>query len=70
MFCIQVTGQTLQETSCDTPGALLVMTQQELQQHSPFYLDLESAALISGSLLMAMATAFVLRQARKMLEQR
>lgn len=69
MFCVELIGQTLHETSCDTPSAFIVMTQQELQQHSPFYLDLESAALISGALLMAMAVGFLIRQARKLLEQ-
>lgn len=45
------------------------MTQQELAQHSPFYLDIESAVEISGALLLAMGTGFVLRMVRKSLEQ-
>lgn len=34
----------------------------ELAQHSPFYMDIESAVAIGGALLMVMAVAFVLRQ--------
>jgi len=45
------------------------MTHAEFIQSSPFYLDLESAAQISGALLMAMAVAFLLRTLRKYLEQ-
>ena len=45
------------------------LTQAEFAQASPFYLDLESAAEISGTLLIALGTAFVLRVLRKYLEQ-
>lgn len=70
MFCIQHGGQGLEEVSCDTPDAYLVITRVELAQLSPFYLDLESAVEISGAMLMAMAVAFVLRQVRKYLESK
>lgn len=58
----------MEPVSCNIPDALIVMTRQELEQHSPFYLDLESAALISGALLLAMALGFSIRQVRKLLE--
>jgi len=45
------------------------MTQAEFMQSSPFYLDMESAAQISGALLMAMGVGFLLRTLRKYLEQ-
>ncbi|WP_235214257.1 MULTISPECIES: hypothetical protein [Comamonas] len=64
-----MTNQTYQEVSCDTPDAYVVMTHVELAQHSPFYMDNESAVEISGAMLMAMAAAFVLRQVRKYLEK-
>ncbi|KLO60137.1 hypothetical protein AA671_11500 [Delftia tsuruhatensis] len=70
MYCIQPGAQQQIEVSCDTPGALLVITRLELAQLSPFYLDLESAVEISGAMLMAMAVAFVLRQVRKYLESK
>lgn len=66
---MHLNGQQIEPVSCDTPGAYLVMTQQEFAQASPFYLDLESAAQISGALLIALGTAFVLRVLRKYLEQ-
>ncbi len=69
MFCIVHDGQSLQEAPCDHPGVWLVMTAQELAQHSPFYLDIESAVKISGALLLAMGVGFVLRMVRKSLEQ-
>lgn len=69
MYCVSVTNQTYQEVSCDTPDAYVVMTRVELAQHSPFYMDKESAVEISGAMLMAMAVAFVFRQVRKYLEK-
>nr|WP_179626164.1 hypothetical protein [Comamonas thiooxydans] len=69
MYCVSVTNQTYQEVSCDTPDAYVVMTRVELAQHSPFYMDIESAVEISGAMLMAMAVAFVFRQVRKYLEK-
>lgn len=69
MFCIVHDGQDFQETPCSDPEAWLVMTREELAQHSPFYLDIESAVEISGALLFAMAVGFVLRMVRKSLEQ-
>ncbi len=69
MYCVSVTNQTYQEVSCDTPDAYVVMTRAELAQHSPFYMDIESAVEISGAMLMAMAVAFVFRQVRKYLEK-
>jgi len=69
VFCIVHDGQYFQEAPCSNPEAWLVMTQQELAQHSPFYLDIESAVEISGALLLAMGTGFVLRMVRKSLEQ-
>lgn len=69
MFCVHVNGSEIEQVSCDSPGAYLVMTHAEFAQASPFYLDLESAAEISGTLLIALGTAFVLRVLRKYLEQ-
>ena len=62
MFCLIHDGASYQEVSCDTPDSWVVMTHVELAQHSPFYMDIESAVAIGGSLLMVMAVAFVLRQ--------
>lgn len=62
MFCLIHRGPIYLEVSCDTPGSLVVMTHVELAQHSPFYMDIESAVAIGGALLMVMAVAFVLRQ--------
>lgn len=70
MYCVSVTNQTYQEVSCDTPDAYVVMTRVELAQHSPFYMDIESAVAISGAMLMAMAVAFVFRQALNSLSAR
>lgn len=69
MFCIVHDGQDFREAPCSDPEAWLVMTREELAQHSPFYLDIESAVEISGALLFAMAVGFVLRMVRKSLEQ-
>ncbi|WP_241213192.1 hypothetical protein SR914_02240 [Comamonas testosteroni] len=65
-----MTNQTYQEVSCDTPDAYVVMTRVELAQHSPFYMDIESAVAISGAMLMAMAVAFVFRQVLNSLSSR
>ena len=62
MFCLIHDGASYQEASCDTPESWVVMTHVELAQHSPFYMDIESAVAIGGALLMVMAVAFVLRQ--------
>lgn len=62
MFCLIHDGASYQEVSCDTPESWVVMTHVELAQHSPFYMDIESAVAIGGALLMVMAVAFVLRQ--------
>lgn len=70
MYCVSVTNQTYQEVPCDTPDAYVVMTRVELAQHSPFYMDNESAVAISGAMLMAMAVAFVLRQVRNALSSK
>lgn len=70
MYCVYVANQTYQEVSCDTPDAYVVMTRVELAQHSPFYMDIESAVAISGAMLMAMAVAFVFRQALNSLSSR
>ena len=70
MYCVLVTSQTYQEVSCDTPDAYVVMTRVELAQHSPFYMDNESAVAISGAMLLAMAVAFVLRQVRNSLSSK
>ena len=69
MFCIVDDGQVLREEPCTNTQAWLVMTREELAQHSPFYLDIESAVEISGALLLAMGTGFVIRMVRKSLEQ-
>ena len=68
MYCMQPGVSTITEVSCDTPDALVVVTRLELQQLSPFYLDIESAVAIGGAILLVMAVAFVLRAARKSLE--
>lgn len=62
MFCLIHDGASYLEVSCDTPESWVVMTHVELAQHSPFYMDIESAVAIGGALLMVMAVAFVLRQ--------
>ena len=62
MFCLIHDGASYQEVSCDTPDSWVVMTHVELAQHSPFYMDIESAVAIGGALLRVMAVAFVLRQ--------
>ena len=62
MFCLIHDGASYQEVPCDTPDSWVVMTHVELAQHSPFYMDIESAVAIGGALLMVMAVAFVLRQ--------
>ncbi|PJI97932.1 hypothetical protein CLU85_2732 [Acidovorax sp. 69] len=67
MYCMQADTSTVTEVSCDMPDSLVVMTRTELQQYSPFYLDIESAGAIGGALLLVMAVAFVLRAARKTL---
>ena len=61
MFCLIHDGAIYQEVSCDTPESWVVMTHVELAQHSPFYMDIESAVAIGGALLMVMAVAFVMR---------
>lgn len=68
MFCLKHDGQGFQEAPCSDQEAWLVMTREELAQHSPFYLDIPAAVDISGALLLACAAAFVLRMARKLLE--
>lgn len=68
MYCLRHNGSAYLEVSCDDPEALVVVTRVELAQMTPFYLDIGSAVEISGALLMVMAVAFVLRQARKYLE--
>ena len=70
MYCALIANDaTVQEVSCETPDALVVMTRVELAQYSPFYMDTESAVAISGAILMAMATAFVLRHVRTFLSE-
>lgn len=59
---------TVVEVDCSQPDALLVLSRLELQQLSPFYLDIESATAIGGAVLLVMAVAFLLRAARKALE--
>ena len=68
MFCLKYVGQTFQEASCSDQDALIVMTREELAQHSPFYLDIPAAIEISGAILLVMGVAFVLRMVRKYLE--
>lgn len=66
MFCV---NEHLAEIACDNPTAWLVLTRQELEQmRSPFYLDVESAVLISSASLLLLAVAFVIRVIRKQLE--
>lgn len=68
MYCMQPDTATVTEVPCETPGSLVVMTHLELQQHSPFYLDPESAGAIGGALLLVMAAAWCMRAVRKTLE--
>ena len=68
MYCMQPATPTITEVSCDTPDALVVLTRVELAQHSPFYLDPESASAIGGALLLVMAAAWCMRAVRKTLE--
>lgn len=69
MFCLKHDGQNFEEAPCSDHDAWLVMTREELAQHSPFYLDIPAAVEISQVLLLAMAVAFVLRMMRKSIEQ-
>jgi hypothetical protein len=66
MFCVN--ASTMATVGCDTPDALIVVSKDELIHMSPFYLDPESAVVISGAILMLWAVAFVLRMARKSVE--
>lgn len=67
MYCIaSSTDSTV--VDCTTPNALIVITPLELAQMSPLQLDPESAVAISSAILMLWAVAFVLRMARKLLE--
>ena len=68
MYCLKHDGQSYAEVSCDTPEALVVVSKSELASMSPWNLDPQSAVEIGGALLMVMAVAFVLRQARKYIE--
>lgn len=67
MYCVLTDGSRFTEVSCDTPNGLIVMTRVELAQHSPFYMDIESAGAIGGALLLVMAVAWGLRQLRQTL---
>lgn len=67
MYCMQPGVTTVTEVPCDQPGALVVLTRLELQQLSPFYLDIESAMAIGGAILLVMAVAFCFRVASKAL---
>lgn len=69
MYCMQPDSPTVVEVPCDQPGALVVMTQAELQQSGPLNLSPESGAAIGGAVLLVMAVAWVLRAARKTLEE-
>lgn len=65
MYCVLTDGSSFTEVSCDTPNGLVVMTHVELAQHSPFYMDIESAGAIGGALLLVMAVAWSLRLLRQ-----
>jgi len=66
MFCV---NENLIETACENPNAWLVLTRQELENfRSPFYLDTESAVLISSASLLLLGVCFVFRVIRKQLE--
>ena len=67
MYCVLTDGSSFTEVPCDTPNGLIVMTRVELAQHSPFYMDTESAGAIGGALLLVMAVAWGLRQLRQTL---
>lgn len=64
MFCVIQQGNDLEHVSCERPDALLVMSRSEFTQMSPFYLDMQSAVMISGALLFAACAAYVLRAIR------
>lgn len=64
MFCVIQQGNDLEYVSCDRPDALFVMSRAEFTQMSPFYLDMQSAVMISGALLFAGCVAYVLRAIR------
>lgn len=62
-----VTVEQPQPQVCAADQYILV-TQAEAQSFSPFEMDIESAAAISGAVLLLWGVAFVFRAARKSLE--
>lgn len=65
MYCVlRASDATYTEVACNTQGALMVMSNVELAQMSPLYLDSESALAIGGAMLLSMSVAWVLRMAR------
>lgn len=69
MFCATFADPNYTVVSCDTPGSLIVLSQAELTQLSPFYLDAGSAVAIVGAILLLMSVAWLLRQGIKVLEK-
>lgn len=68
MFCATFVDPNYTVVSCDTVGSLIVLSQAELTQLSPFFLDTESAVAIVGATLLLMAVAWFFRQGIKVLE--
>jgi hypothetical protein len=68
MYCIASAGTDRTAIDCGSADALLVISPSELQATSPLHLDIESAVAIGGAILMLWAVAFVLRMARKSIE--
>lgn len=68
MYCIASAGTDRTPIDCGSADALLVIAPGELQSMSPLHLDIESAVAIGGAILMLWAVAFVLRMARKSIE--
>ena len=65
MYCaLRAADATYTEVSCDTQGALMVLSNVELARMSPLYLDVESALAIGGAMLLSMSVAWLLRMAR------
>ena len=68
MYCIASAGTDRTPIDCGSADALLVIAPGELQQLSPLHLDIESAVAIGGATLLLWAVAFVLRMARKTID--
>lgn len=56
-----------QPAECPADSYVL-LTKSEAQTNSPFQMDIQAAVAISGAILLLWAAAFVLRMARKTIE--